>query len=92
MISDGKSLYALCHYPKSSKRISFFNPRQPWGMMSFARRGDRVIFCSEDMDTGHWQHLSNPEIISATISGSSVSVKRGPLRARTLSNQLSRVS
>ncbi|MBI3288701.1 MAG: class II glutamine amidotransferase [Elusimicrobia bacterium] len=80
LVSDGHSLHAMCHYPHKHPKLSLFNPRQAWGRMSYARRGDRVIFSSEDLDTGGWDHFKNPEIISATISGGKVSVSRRAFR------------
>jgi len=80
MVSDGRSLHAMCCYPPSSKRMSFFNPSQKWGTMSFARRGDRVVFASEDMDGGQWVHFRNPEIVSALPSGAGIKIVRRPVR------------
>ena len=54
---------------------------QPWGVMSFAVRGDRVAFASEGVDGGEWTRLSPPETISAVPKGSAVEVRR---RALTL--------
>lgn len=77
IVSDGRSLHAMCFYPPGSKRMSFFNPMtQKWGTMSFAKRGDRVIFASEDMDSGKWVHFRNPEIVSAIPKGNRIRIVR----------------
>jgi predicted glutamine amidotransferase len=76
LVSDGKSLHALCHFPQKHPKISLFNPKQQWGRMAYARRGDRVVLASEELDKGGWGHFGNPEIVSATLSGGKVKVTR----------------
>lgn len=76
LVSDGKSLHAMCHCYKPFKLQSLFNPKQNWGTMCLARRDGRAILASEELDTGPWSHLRDPEIVSATILGSGISVRR----------------
>ncbi|MBI3566505.1 MAG: class II glutamine amidotransferase [Elusimicrobia bacterium] len=84
--SDGKGLHALCHASrKGLAACGIFHRDQPWGVMSFAVRGDRVAFASEGVDGGEWTRLNPPETISAVPKGSGVQVTR---RALTLKSPL----
>lgn len=75
--SDGRGLHALCHASrKGLATCGIFHRDQHWGVMSFAVRGDRVVFASEGVDGGEWTRFSPPEIISAVPSGSGVQVRR----------------
>ncbi len=76
LVSDGRSLHAMCLFPNKHPKISLFNPKLQWGRMSYARRDNRVIFASEEIDAQSWNHFRTPEIISATLSGGSVEIKR----------------
>jgi glutamine amidotransferase len=80
LVSDGDTLYALCHFPENHPKKSLFNPKQQWGRMTFARRGDRVILASEELDKDKWGHFGSSEIISAAIKGGKISLTRRPLR------------
>jgi len=80
LISDGDTLYALCHFPENHPKKSLYNPKQQWGRMTFARRGDRVILASEELDKDKWGHFGSSEIISATIKGGKISVVRRKLK------------
>ena len=91
LVSDGRSLTALCHYYTAPGCSSIFSPSQPWGFMSMARRRaatgngsapDRVVISSEDLDAGRWERLGadGPEIVAAELRGSRLSVRRRPLR------------
>lgn len=74
---DGRRLYALNHYVrKGLADCGVCNPAQPWSVMSFARRGRRLIVASENMDRKKWTRLAQPEILSAEIKGGRLSVRR----------------
>lgn len=80
--SDGKGLYALCHASRrGTAECGIFHRDQPWGQMSFAVRGDRVVIASEGVDGGEWTRLTPPETLSAVPTGKTVEVRR---RALTL--------
>ena len=66
LVSDGKSLHALCHYPAKGpgEGRALLNAGQRWGTMSLAVREDRVLLASEDMDSGRWRRLRVGEIVS----------------------------
>lgn len=81
LVSDGRSLHALCHYPSRPGARSLYNRRQRWGTMSLARRGKRYIVASEDMDANGWSHLHEPEIVSLTLHKSGISVRRERFKA-----------
>lgn len=77
VVSDGRSLHALCLYPRRGPgRPSLYNPRQAWGAMSLGRRNGRVIVASEDLDSRGWDHLAEGEIVSAVLSADGVSTRR----------------
>ncbi len=85
LVGDGASLWGMCAFPEKHPKLSLFNPKQQWGRMAWARRGGRVILASEDLDGGAWGHFGNPEIVTATVSGGKVKLKRetfkpGPAR------------
>lgn len=82
LVSDGRSLYAMCHYRHRPGRglIS----RQPWGMMSLARRGGRVVIASEDMDGGRWQRLGPAEVVSVTTRNGKIALRREGFDPREL--------
>lgn len=75
LVSDGKGLYALCHYPSRPGHKAFFSG-QPWGRMSLARRGGRVVIASEDLDGGRWERLGKAEVVSIERKGGRMAVKR----------------
>jgi len=80
LISDGTSLHALCHFPKDHMRLSLFNPKSEWARMNFARRGDRWIVASEELDTQGWEQFARGEIVSARLSGGRIQLKRRRLK------------
>ncbi len=75
IVSDGKSLYALCHYPAKMDHPALFSG-QPWGRMSLFRRGGRVVVASEDLDPRGWKRLGAAEIVSASPKGKRIVVTR----------------
>ena len=75
LVSNGKGLYALCHYPARPGHKAFFSG-QPWGVMSLARRGDRVVIASEDMDAGSWDRLGRAEVVSVEPKDGRMTVTR----------------
>ncbi len=75
LLSDGSSLYALSHYPSRPGSRALCGA-QPWGTMSLARRGSRLVVASEDMDSGSWQRLPGPQIVSAIIENGRLMVRR----------------
>jgi len=76
LVSDGRSLHGLCHYPAGHPKLSLYDPKQPWGRMTYARRGDRVILASERLDAGSWSAFGNPQIISATLTSGGIKVAK----------------
>ncbi|MEK7858075.1 MAG: class II glutamine amidotransferase [Elusimicrobiota bacterium] len=77
VVSDGKSLHAVCHSVRRGlAKCGVCNPDQPWQVMSFARRDDRLIVASENLDRGRWTRFLEPEILSATIEAGKISVRR----------------
>ena len=76
LVAEGDSLHALCHFPAKHPKLSLYNPKVQWGRMSFARRGDRVILASEELDRNGWKQFGNPEIVSAVVEGGKVALKR----------------
>lgn len=77
LVSDGKSLTALCHNirPGQAER-GVCNPTQPWQVMSFTRRGERLVVASENLDRGRWTRLVQPEILCARLRGGRLDVRR----------------
>lgn len=75
LASDGKGLYALSHYPSRPGHKAFFTD-QPWGVMSLARRGTRVVIASEDLDQGRWDRLGAAEVVSAVAIDGRLVVRR----------------
>lgn len=77
LISDGKTLYALCHAAsKGLASCGVCNPDQPWSTMSFTRRASRVIVASENMDEGAWTRLDPPELLSISVRAGRLEVRR----------------
>lgn len=78
LVSDGKSLHALCHYPTKGPGggRALLDPGRRWGTMSLAVREDRVLLASEDMDAGRWRSLREPEIVSVEAAPSALRVRR----------------
>jgi len=77
LISDGKSLHALCHgASRGLADCGVCNPTTPWGTMSFTERDGRVIVASENMDRGPWTPLEPPELLSVDIRSGKASVTR----------------
>jgi predicted glutamine amidotransferase len=83
LVSDGKSLYALCHYPWRPKHKALMSS-QPWGVMSLARRGGRVVIASEDMDGGRWDRLGPAEVVSVTTRNGKLALRREGFDPREL--------
>jgi len=82
--SDGKGLHALCHASrKGLAACGIFHRDQPWGVMSFAVRGDRVVLASEGVDGGEWTRFAPPETISAVPKGPAVEVRRRALALKS---------
>ena len=48
-LSDGKKLYAFCHYTSPGKK-SLCTRNHSWGQLCWSRKGDRVLVASEPMD------------------------------------------
>lgn len=76
LVSDGDSLHAMCCYPPKHPKRSLFDPKIQWGRMSFARRGERLIIASEQLDASGWNRFGSAEIVSATLSGGKIALKR----------------
>ena len=77
LLSDGQSLYALCHFfRKGLADCGVCNPSQPWSVMSFARRGPLFIAASEDLDKGSWTRFDPPEILCVRIEAEKLKIKR----------------
>jgi glutamine amidotransferase len=77
LLSDGISLHALCHAAsKGLASCGVCNPAQPWGTMSFAHRGDRVIVASENMDRGDWTPFATPELFSVDTRSGRLEIHR----------------
>lgn len=78
LVGDGSSLHAMCHYPYGpvEGQGSIFSPAQPWGIMSFGRRGSRLILASEDLDSGPWGRLADAQIVSAFLKGGRIQTRR----------------
>lgn len=81
LVSDGRSLHALCYFPDQHPKISLFNPKRQWGRMSLSRRGERVILASEELDATGWSPFKTPEIVSATLAGGGVRLTRRTIPA-----------
>ncbi|MBI3550461.1 MAG: class II glutamine amidotransferase [Elusimicrobia bacterium] len=81
IVSDGRTLHAMCLYTNKMKGSHcFYTKDKPWGQMSMARRGDRYIVASEDMDEGKWRRLGQGEIVSLTPADGRVAVRRRKVR------------
>lgn len=77
IVSDGKSLHAVCHsVRKGLAECGVCTPGQPWQVMSFTRRDDRLVIGSENLDRGRWTRFLEPEILSGTIEDGKISVRR----------------
>lgn len=73
LVSDGKTLTALCHYTLRGKRLTALcTPGQPWGVMSRSLRDGRLVVASEPMDRGPWMRFGDPEIFEAWVEGGRV--------------------
>lgn len=89
IVSDGSALYALCHYPYGQRpAMGLMNPRQPWGEMSWTRRGTQVVVSSENLDAGNWNRLRDRDLLTIrgeggrlVLSKSRVEVLRHPKRS-----------
>ena len=80
IVSDGSRLYALCHSlarPNISKSLCRKN--QLWTIMSWSKRGNRLVVASEDMDRRHWNHFKNGEILSASMGKNGIKISHFPL-------------
>ncbi|MBI5201810.1 MAG: hypothetical protein HY925_09520, partial [Elusimicrobia bacterium] len=75
LVSDGKSLWALCHYPHKMGHTALFSG-QTWGRMSLLRKGGRVLVASEALDPTGWDTLGAAEIVTARPSGGRIKVTR----------------
>lgn len=77
LLSDGRSLHAVCHaIRRGLSSCGVCTPDQPWSLMSFGRRGRRLVVCSEPVDRGGWTAFSPPEVLSAAVAGSRVELSR----------------
>ncbi|MBI4057483.1 MAG: class II glutamine amidotransferase [Elusimicrobia bacterium] len=77
LLSDGNSLYALCHYPSANKNAcALCAPDRPWGKMCFTRRGPRMLVSSEPMDFQTWDSFHDPEILILTPQNGSFKITR----------------
>lgn len=66
LISDGRTLYAFCHYPGNFRALL---SDRPWGRMVYARRGSRLVVASEPLDRGRWSDLKEGELLTAGPDG-----------------------
>ena len=95
IVSDGKALHALCHYPYGTEGVhGLCNPTQPWGLMSWARRSGRVLVASENLDGGSWTRLQDGELLSVQAEGGRLRVRsvRLPLEELRGKDQKERVA
>jgi glutamine amidotransferase len=77
LVSDGRRLYAVCHAVRRGRAdCAVCTPSQPWSVMSFARRGEKLLIGSENLDRGSWTRLVQPEILSVSLSAGGLKVKR----------------
>lgn len=77
LATDGRRLFAFCHAARRGLAdCGVCNPTQPWGTMSFARRGKALIVASENLDGRGWTRLSPPETLSAEVSAGAVKMTR----------------
>lgn len=85
LITDGRSLHALCHATgKGLSGRGVSNPDQPWSLMSWSRRGQAMIVGSENLDRGPWTRFDPPEVLSAEISAGELKITRTRLDAPQL--------
>lgn len=81
ILSDGRELHAFCHAARRGlSDCGVCNPSQPWSIMSFSKRPDRVLVASENLDRGSWTRFSQPELVSVSARGGRLSVRRRRLR------------
>lgn len=66
LVSDGKSLYAFCHYPAPEDGPrALCTPSRPWGRMVFKKKPGRVLISSEPADSsGRWKDIQDGEFLS----------------------------
>ena len=82
LVSDGRMLAAMCHYPLRRKGLTALcTPGQPWGTMSRSRRPGRLVLASEPMDKGRWQRFRDPEILEAWVDKGRIRVRSVKFRA-----------
>lgn len=75
VVSDGRSLHALCHFPHDGGAAAL-GGSQPYGRMSLGRRDGKVIVASEAQASGRWTLSKPAEIVSVTPAGRRLAVKR----------------
>jgi predicted glutamine amidotransferase len=82
--SDGEALYGLCHAAYKGMAIqAACTPEQPWQLMSWAQRPDRLVVGSEGFDNGKWTMFNAPETLTARLRGGRVTVERAQLTGLT---------
>lgn len=69
VVSDGSSLYALCHKASSGLAAhAIFTPGQPWQIMSYALRAGGVVVGSEPLDAQpDWKTLGPDATLAARL-------------------------
>lgn len=69
VVSDGASLYALCHKATAGLATSaIFTPAQPWQVMSYCHRDGRVVVGSEPLDARpDWKPLGPDATLAARL-------------------------
>ncbi len=67
LIAEPKRLYAFCHAFRPKPARSLFTPGLPWTVMTFARRGARLLVSSEGLDQKPWKRLTPPALLTADV-------------------------
>ncbi|MEI7482568.1 MAG: class II glutamine amidotransferase [Elusimicrobiota bacterium] len=74
-LSDGKALWALCHYPANAKKEALMTPGWEFGRIAWKKDSKKIIFASEPLDAGPWHKMSDWQIAEARMNGGSITLK-----------------
>lgn len=74
-LSDGRTLWVLCHYAPDSDKKALMTPGWEFGRIAWRKDAGKVIFASEPLDGGRWNKMSDLEIAEASLGGKGVDLK-----------------
>ena len=68
-LSNGRTLWVLCHHPADAGREALMTPGWEFGRIAWRKDAQKIIFASEPLDDGPWRKMPDLQIAEASLDG-----------------------